>query len=527
MSSSNNEILFKKFEIISCYKKNEHSAVYLANHIYLEKKVFLKVLNTETIPDSAIIERFKREAKILAQLQHPNIINVYDFGMYKEYFYISFEYFKSKNLREVISKDKLDEETKKNIFIQILKGLDFAHHENVIHRDIKPENILVNDIFHVKITDFGLAQDSIDNLVTQQYSVVGTPAYMSPEQIQGENVTYKSDLFSLGITALELFTNINPFLGKDSNETISKILSFDEDQNEKLFENLTEEIREVIKRLLVANPENRIGSCSEALDILNAEDSKPISNRRSNKKVLVWSTIIITALISFYLIFSNLFNLEQKSNNIVTNSTDSVIANPDKLEENSNKTVEPKNENGSLNSSNLAIKPLNSDISSKNDNLPEEINTPRTTTPPSKFGELQVKCYPWAEIFLNDEFIETTPLSESITKKTGKYQLTLVHPDYPKYSDSIKISEDRLTFIEVNLDTLFGYFYCQVFPWGEVYVNGELKGVTPLQFPIPLEEGKHKLTLKNPKHDSFSTEINIVKGDTLKLKINMTELSSN
>jgi serine/threonine protein kinase len=527
MSSSNNEILFKKFEIISCYKKNEHSAVYLANHIYLEKKVFLKVLNTETIPDSAIIERFKREAKILAQLQHPNIINVYDFGMFKEYFYISFEYFKSKNLREVLSKDKLDEETKKDIFIQILKGLDFAHYENVIHRDIKPENILVNDIFYVKITDFGLAQDSINNLITQQYSIVGTPAYMSPEQIQGENVTYKSDLFSLGITALELFTNKNPFLGKDSNETISNILSFDEGKNEKLFENLTEEIKEVIKRLLVADPENRIGSCSEALDLLDVKVSKPIPNGRSNKKVFVWSSIIMAALVSLYIIFTNLFNFEQKSYNIIANSTDSILVTTDKLEDINNKKVESKNENDSSDSTNLAIKPLNNKMSLTNENLTEDINKAKTITPISTFGELQVKCYPWAEVFLNDEFIETTPISKPIIKKSGVYQLTLVHPDYPKYSDSIKISEDRLTFFEVNLDTLFGYLYCQVFPWAEVYVNGEKKGITPLQFPIPLEEGKHKLTLKNPKHDSYSTEINIIKGDTLKLKFNMKELSLN
>jgi serine/threonine-protein kinase len=350
---------------------------------------------------------------------------------------------------------------------------------------------------------------------------------MSPEQIQGENVTYKSDLFSLGITALELFTNKNPFLGKDSNETISNILSFDEGKNEKLFENLTEEIKEVIKRLFVADPENRIGSCSEALDILNVEVSKPITNGRSNKKVLVWSTIIIAALLSFYLIFTYLFNFEQKNNSIVTNSTDSVLSNPVKLKDKADRIAEPISDNDSSERNNLTIEPSNNNLYSEKENLTKEEAVPKSTVSVSKFGELQVKCYPWAEVFLNDEFIETTPLSESITKKTGKYQLTLVHPDYPKYSDSIKISEDRLTFIEVNLDTLFGYFYCQVFPWGEVYVDGEIKGVTPLQFPIPLEEGKHKLTLRNPKHDSYSTEINIVKGDTLKLKINMTELSSN
>lgn len=103
------EILFKKFEVISCYKKDEHSAVYLANHIYLEKKVFLKILNTELITDHSIIERFKREAKILAKLEHPNIIKAYDFGTSKNYFYISFEYFESKNLRELLKIRRLTE----------------------------------------------------------------------------------------------------------------------------------------------------------------------------------------------------------------------------------------------------------------------------------------------------------------------------------------------------------------------------------------------------------------------------------
>jgi len=107
MKENHSEILFKKFEILSCYKKDEYSAVYLANHIFLDKKVFLKVLDTNSIPDSSIVERFKREAKILAKLEHPNIIKVFDFGMFNDHFYISFEYFESRNLREFLRENKL------------------------------------------------------------------------------------------------------------------------------------------------------------------------------------------------------------------------------------------------------------------------------------------------------------------------------------------------------------------------------------------------------------------------------------
>ena len=98
MNNHNQEILFEKFEIKSCLKKDSCSAVYLARHIFLEKDIFLKVLNTQNLPDESLLVRFKREAKILARLDHPHIIKVLDFGTYQEFFYISFEYFLKTNL---------------------------------------------------------------------------------------------------------------------------------------------------------------------------------------------------------------------------------------------------------------------------------------------------------------------------------------------------------------------------------------------------------------------------------------------
>ena len=107
MAGNSPEILFEKFEIDECYKKDLHSAVYLAQHIYLGKKIILKALNTETIPDDSITKRFKREAKILAKLDHPNIIKVLDFGTYQNFFYISFEYFESNVLRYYLDNNEL------------------------------------------------------------------------------------------------------------------------------------------------------------------------------------------------------------------------------------------------------------------------------------------------------------------------------------------------------------------------------------------------------------------------------------
>ena len=143
MIASESQILFDKFEIIECLKKDDQSAVYLANHIYLGKKIILKILDRNRIDDESIIERFKREAKLLAGLDHPHIIKVLDFGLYENYFYISFEYFESENLRLHINKNTFTYEKKLDLLKQLFLALHFAHSTDIIHRDIKPENILV------------------------------------------------------------------------------------------------------------------------------------------------------------------------------------------------------------------------------------------------------------------------------------------------------------------------------------------------------------------------------------------------
>lgn len=250
MPNTLTEILYDKFEIIHTIKKDVYTSVYLANHIYLGKKIILKTLNTDELADKTILVRFKREAKILAQLDHPNLIKVLDFGMYKNNFYISFEYFESKNLRNVIKQNNYTPEQKRSLVIRLMKALNAAHQNHIIHRDIKPENLLVNQRLELKIADFGLALMQEETKLTLQSTVVGTPGYMSPEQIRGEELSSQSDLFSAGIVALELFTQENPFLGKDINETINRILTFNESDIKAKVSHLPEDIQLMLTGLL-------------------------------------------------------------------------------------------------------------------------------------------------------------------------------------------------------------------------------------------------------------------------------------
>ncbi|MEE9430197.1 MAG: serine/threonine-protein kinase, partial [Melioribacteraceae bacterium] len=305
MNDNYTEKKFEKFIIISCYKKDEHSAVYLAEHIYLDKKVILKVLNVKTLSDETRIDRFKREAKILAKLEHTNIIKVFDFGIYKDYFYISFEYFESDNLREVFNKGELAIEQKENLFVQMLRGLNYAHQKGIIHRDIKPENILVNKNFKLKITDFGLALPEFENFLTKQYSLLGTPAYMSPEQIKGEKLAHKSDLFSLGIVTYELFKGKNPFLGKDVNECVNNILSLDEKNLSKNIETIPQPINKILVKLLSKDISLRFQSATEVLSELDAIEGMTFVNNghHKNRKPLKY-LVPIGLLLLFGFIFT-------------------------------------------------------------------------------------------------------------------------------------------------------------------------------------------------------------------------------
>ena len=304
MDIKSTEILFDKFEIIDCLKKDIQTGVYLANHVYLGKKIILKTLDTSKLSDNSILERFKREAKLLAKLNHPNIIKVLDFGTYHEFFYISFEHFESNNLRELIDKNNLSFEKKINLFVQLLNALKTAHKNQIIHRDIKPENILVNSNLELKIADFGLALVSNEKSLTNKTSILGTPTYMAPEQINGEK-SFQTDIFSAGLVAYELFSGINPILGDEIATTINNIINFNEDKLISAIEKLPVEVRPAIKSMLQKNIEERAKNVDEVLNYLNIQNDVNKGSNKNKRRVrnAIISVLSLIVILVLFLIF--------------------------------------------------------------------------------------------------------------------------------------------------------------------------------------------------------------------------------
>jgi serine/threonine protein kinase len=510
------EIFFDKFDIIECLKKDDNSSVYLATNLHSKKKIILKILNTSNLSDESILERFKREGKVLVNINHPNIIKVLDFGTNDNYYFTSFEYFESTNLRSIIRESRLTNEEKKKLVIQIFAGLEFAHRNQIIHRDIKPENILVSKNLEVKIGDFGLALSINDSLVTSQFHIVGTPTYMSPEQIRGDKLTSQSDLFSAGIVTYELYTGKNPFLGKDVNDTLNKIISWDENKLGELSSTLPVELQDLIIGLLHNDPSQRIEDASKVIELLTTsttgKTSRIFRKKKYKRKYVIPGFLLILFLMIF--LMKRYYN-PPISKTDMQSGKDTLVIN---TFGNIRKTEKPATSN-EINKEEL--NPVASVPTSvvKKDEKGIQDNPVRTATI-KKTGSLFVECLPWAYIYIDSLKTDITPLKNSIVLNEGEHLIQLIHPNYPTYSKRIRISENGNTDIKINLDTLFAFLDCKVNPWCEIYIDGKLKGQTPLQFPIRIIPGEHRVLLKNADFEPVEYDIKTGQGQTYTIKYN-------
>ncbi len=196
--------------------------VYQARHLTLQIDVVVKILASDLTGNQKLIARFVREARSTAQLDHPNIVRIFDLGQEGGYFYIVMQFIEGENVQEILDRDyKLDWREAARIVANAATGLAYAHARGIIHRDIKPDNIMVSLENEVKVADFGLAKNVSGEVpITRSGSLLGTPHYMSPEQCQGVPTDERTDIYSLGITFYQLLTGELPYSG----ETFTAIL---------------------------------------------------------------------------------------------------------------------------------------------------------------------------------------------------------------------------------------------------------------------------------------------------------------
>jgi serine/threonine-protein kinase len=267
------------YKIESLLGRGGMGVVYKARQISLNRSVALKILSPDLSSDSSFVKRFKREAQAIAQLDHPNIVQIFDTAKAKSLHFFSMQYIEGNNFAEVLKeKGRLDATEAVRIIAQAAQGIEHAHRNGIIHRDIKPSNIILDESGNAKVMDFGLARSTEErSKLTQSGTLIGTLDYMSPEQCRGEEADGRTDIYSLGVVLYEALAGRTPFEAPNEAALINKIVNEDMPVIQTLNPDVPISLSKIILKALAKDKEIRYSEIGELLEDLRscAEALKP------------------------------------------------------------------------------------------------------------------------------------------------------------------------------------------------------------------------------------------------------------
>ncbi len=525
------------FTILELISQSPTTSVYKAHQNVLDRIVLLKVLHRHLLRDKDLVARFSREAKACAILRSENIVQVHDLTEVDGAPAIVMEYVDGKSLEELLEdKNNHSEELLLRVATSVLRALSYAHDRGVTHRDIKPSNILISENGTIKVTDFGLATVSDSPSLTAEGSLVGTPAYMSPEQARGEAVDQRTDLFSLGVTLIEVLTGDRILMGKTYTECINKIQSFHISSIDYFAPNCSAHVFEFMKRMLAPDRHGRFASAREALEFLEAtgdeEIIKPKSPASHPKKysygLLVGGTaVVLIAAVGLLFVFTHFFT------RVAEVAADSTAA------------MKMQDTAGAKDVSSLEVPPMpRKDGTSKRqetlspdqkpaaDGGSDDIarTTKRTvalTSAEIDSGYISVHCNPWAKIFIDSEYAGTTPISGAMKVPIGEHTVTFNNPNFVPIVRRIRVQRNLLSNVEANFLVNSAYLLVSVEPWGDVYVDDQFRETTPSVQPIVVSAGTRRIRIHNPNFQDIVETLTVSPGDTLRLNFNFLTKESN
>jgi len=259
------------YKIVGKLGRGGMASVYKAHELSLNRMVALKVLSTQLSEDEEYIKRFQREAQAAAQLNHPNIVQIYSIGEEKGLHYFAMELIKGESLLDLKKKEGiLDVATATTLIKQTADALADAHRIGLVHRDIKPSNIMIDQLGRAKVTDFGIAYVSTaQTKLTREGSVIGTPEYLSPEQCEGKTVDQRSDIYSLGVTFYELLTGKTPYEADTPVSMLMKIVRGEFPPLCEVKPDLPAELCRIVEKMMAKDLDARYASMTDVLNDLN------------------------------------------------------------------------------------------------------------------------------------------------------------------------------------------------------------------------------------------------------------------
>lgn len=381
---------FGRYEIIEELGKGSMGVVYRAYDPQIDRQVALKVLREDRVTSEAFVQRFLKEAKAIGRLSHPNIVTVYDVGQDHGTIYIAMELLEGVPLNKKIQEKTLTLSEIVHIGIQMAETLGYAHQKGIVHRDVKPSNILLQSNGQIKITDFGIAhiEDPSSAVQTQAGEILGTPAYMSPEQVLSQPVDGRSDLFSVGIILYELSTGKRPFGGENIAAIFHSITHYHPPEPSQVNPNIPKKLSQTIMRCLKKEPGERFETGQALARALSEaiEEKKEIPRKVEKRSALLLPLILFVVLgiggVSYFFFFS---------------------------------------------------KPSQSPVV-------EKVST----------GLLRIETQPeGVQVFIDGTFKGKTPINLNLP--VGKHEVRMIHPDYHEWEAQVQIGEEEETPLRVRL----------------------------------------------------------------------------
>ena len=578
-------LLEEKYEIIEEIATGELTRVYKARHRILDRIVLLKVLHKRLITESDIAERFKREAKIAASIDHAHIVRVYDCGEIGGQPYIAFEWIEGENLYEYIgritgTKDALGQPGRIplsdiiTITASLLKGLSAIHSAGVVHRDLKPENVMIDRTGVVKLTDFSLSFSGKMPRLTQHGDLIGTPGYMAPEVVAGEKPTIKSDIFAAGLIIWELLTGVNPFESEDLFQTLQKVQEADFPDLDHLRSGIPDDFKSVIFKMVARKPHDRFNSVNETIERITTlrEYPRVLSKRAESglripappvvKNKVEYANklpiILFIMLISASIFIAGWFWTHQgasvvpqlNSSPAVEDSSYSDIGAYDSLLTSTSQSEPAINiRNDPEQSEPVSKKDIDSQPVQPADNEEESQTALQKEDSPGNEGDdgaaeapaetadynpaqnilqdesgfITFSINPWARIYIDGELKGDSPLGYAIDLTPGIHSVVLDNPYFPRLDFQYTITSQETLGVEVNLFDHIGAVSFDIQPWGYITVDSVQMGVSPLPHPLYLKPGQHYLIVEHPNFSNYERTLMVLPGDDISLLIDLTK----
>lgn len=503
------------FAIEKKINESATTTVYRAYQQALDRTVLLKVLRKELTGDEDFVARFLREARACAAIHSENIVQVYDLTEVDGAPAIVMEFVEGRSVKEILeSEGKLPLDRVRRIAVEVLKGLSVAHGKGIVHRDIKPGNILVGTSGSIKVTDFGLATVPRSPTLTLDGMVLGTPAYMSPEQARGEIVDARTDLFSLGVTIIELLTGKRILEGNSYSECLRRILSFSVKNVEEDLAVLPPEFAGFLRTILSPRKEDRFASTEDALHALSGGAlGSPSRGTKLSFRVKALAGLLLLVLVGVFVAKLSL-KKEEPPVLMLPDTTHTVPTSSQRVDTTLTLSVISQPSASNIPDRRISAAELSHPL------LSDSVTTSTDS------GLVEVRCVPWGMVYVNNIYLGQTPLPRSVSVKSGTAAVTITNPLFDPITRNVTVPKNKQIVIEENFLSRAGYVMIKVIPWGEVYVDDRYRDTTPLGKPLITSVGIRKIRIHNPSYEDITYDARIAVGDTLNLSFNFLEKKS-